>query len=326
MSRTKLLQQDKLLHNRAALQIRRDKYAAKRKYIIHNWQLYLFLLPALITLVLFKYVPMYGVQIAFRDFDAYAGISGSEWVGFKHFSRFFESYYFGDLLWNTIAISVYQLVLGFIIPIVLALLLTQLESARFKKLVQNVIFAPRFISVVVIVGMLTIFLSPSSGLVNKVFELFGKDAIDFMAQPQYFRNLYVWSGVWQSAGWGTVIYIAALSSVNPELYEAAVMDGANKFQRMLYIDIPSILPTMIMVLILNTGSVMNIGFEKIFLMQNGLNLPVSEVISTYVYKVGMLNTDYSFSAAIGLFNSLINCVLLFSVNTISKKVGDTGLW
>ncbi len=308
------------------IRLRRHERQLRLKSMRRNWELYLFVLPALAVIVLFYFVPIYGVQIAFRDFDAYAGITGSEWVGMKNFMRFFSSPSFWTLIKNTLAVSVYQLTVGFFVPIVLALLLTQVENRGFKKFVQNVIYAPYFISVVVIVGMLSIFLSPSAGIVNAVRQLMGMEVLDFMAQPEFFRHLYVWSGIWQTAGWGTIIYIAALSGVNPELYEAATVDGCNKFQKMMYVDIPCIIPTMIIVLILNTGTVMNIGFEKVYLMQNNLNLPVSEVISTYVYKIGIINTDYSLASAIGLFNSVINCGLLLAVNTVSRRVGDTSLW
>ncbi len=303
------------------------KLHLRKKQITRNWQLYLFILPAILIIILFYYVPIYGVQIAFRDYNAFSGgISGSPWVGWANFERFFNSYYFKDLLVNTLVLSFYQLIVGFIIPIILALLLTQLESRRFKRFAQNVIYAPYFISAVVIVGMLSVFFSPSGGLVNVVRTGLGAEAVDYMAQPEYFRHMYVWSGVWQTAGWGTVIYIAALSGVNPELYEAATVDGCNKLQRMFYVDIPCIIPTMVTVLILNTGSIMNIGFEKVYLMQSSLNLPVSEVISTYVYKIGILSTDYSLATTIGLFNSVVNCVLLLVVNTISRHVSENSLW
>ncbi len=306
--------------------LRAQQRAQKRKWMRRNWELYAFLLPALAIIALFYYVPMYGVQIAFKDFDAYAGIAGSEWVGFANFARYFRSYYFLSLVANTLAISVYQLFVGFVVPIVLALLLTQIGSRRYRRFIQNVIYTPYFISSVVLVGMLSIFLSPSGGFVNAIRTAQGKEVIDFIAQPRYFRHLYVWSGIWQTAGWGTVIYIAALSAINPELYEAATVDGCNKLQRIFYVDIPSIAPTMVIVLILNTGSIMNVGFEKVFLMQNTLNLSVSEVISTYVYKIGIINTDYSFGSAIGLFNSAVNMALLLCVNTVSRRLSETSLW
>lgn len=306
--------------------IEKRDVSAKAKYVCNNWELYLFILPPLLIIILFYFVPINGIQIAFRDYNIYDGIWNSEWVGWDNFERFFSSHYFSSLIFNTISISLYYLVLNSIIPIAIALLLTQLENRRFRKLVQNVIYAPHFISVVVIVGMLAIFFSPSSGIVNSLRKTLNLTVIDYMAQPQYFRNLYVFSEVWQHAGWGTVLYIAALSSVNPELYEAATVDGCNKFQRMLYVDIPCLVPTIIRVLILNTGSVMNVGFEKVYLMQNTLNLSVSEILSTYVYKQGLLSTDFSFATTIGLFNSVTNCVLLLIVNSLARKVGDTSLW
>lgn len=291
-----------------------------------NWQLYLFLLPTLIYFLVFKYWPMYGVQIAFKDFSGSLGVWNSPWVGFEHFERFFGSYQFWDLLWNTIGLSLFQLAVGFPLPILVALMLHQLTNVRYKRIIQTVIYAPHFISTVVLVGILYVFLSPSSGIVNNLIELFGGRPINFFAQADWFRPLYVFSGVWQETGFAAIIYLAALVGVSAELHEAAVMDGANKLQRIWHIDLPSILPTVVILLVLAVGNVMNVGFEKVFLMQSSLNLATSEVIQTYVYKLGIQQADYSFAAAVGLFNSIINLILLVLVNRFARRVSGAGLW
>ncbi|MBU3812683.1 MAG: ABC transporter permease subunit, partial [Candidatus Niameybacter stercoravium] len=270
--------------------------------------------------------PMYGVQLAFRDYNPIMGITGSPWVGFDHFTRFFNSYQFKQLIGNTLILSLYSLIVGFPIPIILALALNQVKNSKFKKLVQTVTYALHFISVVVLVGMLGIFFSVNGGLVNEVIKLFGGEPKLFMGEVKYFRHMYVWSGIWQSMGWSAVIYLAALSGVSPELHEAATVDGATKLQRIWNIDLPTILPTIVTLLILNCGSVMSMGFEKAFLMQNPLNMENSEIIATYVYKMGLINAEYGFSTAVGLFNSVINCILLVTVNKVSKKIGQDGLW
>lgn len=290
------------------------------------WQLYLFLIPALIYFAVFCYGPMYGVQLAFKDYNAVAGITGSPWVGMQNFNRFFNSYQFKQLLGNTVILSLYQLIVSFPIPIILALALNQVRNEKYKKVVQTVTYAPHFISIVVLVGMLNIFFSTRGGVVNQFVEAMGNDPILFMGQEKYFRHLYVWSGVWQSMGWSAIIYLAALAGVSPELHEAAIMDGASKLKRVWHIDLPTIMPTIVILLVLNFGQVMSVGFEKAFLMQNSLNIGTSEIISTYVYKVGLLNAQYGFSTAVGLFNSVINCTLLVVVNKVAKKLGQSGLW
>lgn len=295
----------------------------------NNYEFWLFCLPGLILTFIFSYIPIYGILIAFKDYSASKGITGSPWTsmhGFKHFVRFVKGPYFAMTMKNTFILSIYSLVAGFPIPIILALLLNSFNRQRYKKVIQSVTYAPNFISTVVMAGMIILFLSPSSGVINSVFKLFGQEPVNFMAKPSLWRHIYVWSGVWQSSGWSAVIYIAALSSVNPELHEAAVVDGANKWQIIRYVDFPSILPTAIILLILNFGSIMSVGFEKAYLLQNDLNLPVSEIISTYVYKVGMIDRNMSYSTAIGLFNSVINAVLLLSVNKIADKVSGNSLW
>ncbi|MFP5106731.1 ABC transporter permease [Neobacillus sp. C211] len=301
------------------------KKASKLKKILSNYQLYLFLLPALVYFIVFHYVPMYGILIAFKDFVATKGIMGSPWVGFKHFERFFESYQFWTLIKNTLGLSVIQLIVGFPLPIFLALMMNQIRSDKYKRFIQTVVYAPHFISVVVLAGMIYVFFS-NNGLINNLILIFGGDPISFMAKPDWFKPLYIASGVWQETGWAAIIYLAALAGVSPELHEAAVMDGANKWQRIFHVDIPAIMPTAVILLILNVGNIMNIGFEKAYLLQTPMNQPAAEIIPTYVYKMGLQQAQYSFASAVGLFNSVINLVLLFLVNKFAKKLSGTGLW
>ncbi|HOJ08970.1 MAG TPA: ABC transporter permease subunit [Clostridiales bacterium] len=296
------------------------------KKVIKNYELYIFILPALLYFLIFHYGPMYGIQIAFKDFIATKGIWGSPWTGMKHFNYFFKSYYFNLLIKNTVGIALYSMAAGFPIPIILALLLNELKNEKFKKLVQNVTYAPHFISTVVMVGMILAFLAPSNGIINGIIKALGGEPIPFMSKPSMFRSIYVWTGVWQSAGWSSIIYLAALSGIDTQLHEAAIVDGATRLQRIRHINIPGIMPTMVIILILNSGSIMNVGFEKVFLMQNSLNMETSDVISTYVYRMGLLNAQYSFSSAVGFFNSVINFTLLIIVNNIAKKLNETSLW
>lgn len=295
------------------------------KHMRGNWQVYTLLLPALTYFFIFNYIPMYGVQIAFKDFYANLGITGSPWVGFKHFERFFNSFYFERLLTNTIALSVYALSL-FPLPIIFALMLNELRNGRFKKWTQTITYAPHFISVVVVVGMIIAFLDPSTGIVNHFIKRLGGEPIPFLTSPDWFRHIYTWSGQWQSLGWSTIIYLAALSGVNPELHEAAKVDGASRFQRIIYINIPSILPTIITLFILSFGSFMSTGFEKVLLMQNSLNAPTSDIIQTFVYETGLIGGQYSFAAAVGLFESIINIILIVLANYTSRKVSENSLW
>ncbi len=289
------------------------------KRVRKDFDLYLFILPAVIGIFIFRYIPMYGVQIAFRDFMPTRGIWGSPWVGLAQFTRFFESPDFWKIISNTLGLSLFQLVAGFPVPIVIALSLNQMRNASIKRGVQTLIYAPHFISTVVLVGMIFAFTSPSTGVINYIVSLFGGEPALFMADPKYFRPIYVLSGIWQDAGWGTIIYIAALSNVNTDLYEAAKIDGANKWQIIRNVDIPVIMPTVVILLVLATGGLMSIGFEKAYLMQKDLNLDASEIIATYVYKKGLRRAEYSYSSAIGLFNSAINFILLVLVNTFTKK-------
>jgi putative aldouronate transport system permease protein len=268
---------------------------------------------------------MYGIVIAFKDFMPNAGILGRPWLGLKYFERFFHLYNFWQLIENTLGLSVFQLIVGFPIPIIVALMLNQLANERFKKFIQTVIYAPHFISTVVLVGILYVFLS-EKGLINNLIVLLGGKPIFFMASPEWFKPLYVFSGIWQETGWSTIIYLAALTGISPELHEAAMVDGANKWQRILHVDIPGIMPTVMILFILAVGNIMNVGFEKAYLMQTPLNLPSSEIIATYVYKVGLQQIQYSFAAAVGLFNSVINLILLVLVNKLAKRVSGSGLW
>lgn len=295
-------------------------------HIKQDWGLYLLLFPAVLYAIIFLYTPMGGVLIAFEDYSPTRGIFGSPWVGLKHFQRFFNAYNFKQIFYNTLSLSVYNLVAQFPIPIIFALLLNQMRHRRFKKVVQTVSYAPHFISMVVLVGMLNVFLSPATGVVNAIIKSLGGEAVYFLGKADLFRPVYVWSGVWQDTGRSAIIYIAALTSIEEELHEAAMVDGASKLQRTLYIDIPGIMSTAVIMLILSLGRIMSVGFEKAYLMQNNLNISASEIISTYVYKVGLLNAQFSLSTAIGLFNSVINGVLVVTVNAVARRYSDTSLW
>jgi multiple sugar transport system permease protein/putative aldouronate transport system permease protein len=292
-----------------------------------NWQLWVMITPPLIWLFVFQYIPMWGVQIAFRNYNFVDGITGSEWVGLKHFDAFINQYNFWTIIQNTLVLNVYSLVAGFPLPIILALALNSVGRQWFKKTVQLVSYAPYFISTVVIVGMLFQFVA-TQGFFNQVLGLFGVDPIPFMAEPQYWKSLYVWSGVWQGVGFGCIIYLAALAGIDPTLHEAAILDGANRIQRMRDIDLPGIMPVAIILLILNMGSLLSTGFEKVILMQNNLNKGVSEVIDSYVYNVSLAAPvpQWSYAAAIGLFKSVIGLILLFAVNQLARRMKVASLW
>ncbi len=310
-------------HAKAKDSLRREGW---RHNIRAHWDLYLMALPAVAYYLIFHYGPMVGVQIAFRDYVASKGIWNSAFVGMKHFNRFFQSYQFGQLIQNTLSVSVYALLVGFPFPIFLALMLNEVGNRRFKKVVQMVTYAPHFISLVVIVAMLHLFFGESSGFINNLRTSMGLPRTAFLGGPQYFRHMYVWSGVWQGVGWNSIIFISALAGVPTELHEAARVEGANKLQRVRFIDLPHIMPTAITMLILNTGSILSVGFEKAFLLQNQQNMRASQVISTYVYSMGLEKGQFSFSAAVGLFNSVITFVVLIIVNQIAKKVSQVSLW
>ena len=299
-----------------------------KKIFKKNMDLYIMLLLPMLYIIIFKYVPIYGVQMAFRDYNIFKGMQGSPWVGLKYFRQFFSSSEFVKLIGNTLTISIYGLLAGLVFPIILALVLNYLNNLRFKKAVQTITYAPYFISTTVMVSIILNILAINSGPVNSFLQSIGLDQIDFLADPNKFAHVYVWSGIWQYTGYNAIIYIATLSGVDPTLHEAAVMDGANKFQRVWHIDLPSIKSTIIILLIMSMGGVLSTGFEKIYLMQNNLNIRASEVIDTYVYKIGLASpiANYSYPTAIGLFQSLIGMVLIMGTNVIAKKVGGESLW
>jgi putative aldouronate transport system permease protein len=298
-----------------------NKLKRKLEYIKKNYFLYLLLAPAFILTIVFKYVPMYGAIIAFKDFSPMKGILGSDWAGLQHFEKFLSSPNFEVIFMSTLKLSLFGLLLGFPIPIILALMLNQLRRAGIKKNIQLVLYAPNFISVVVIVGMLFILLSPT-GPVNSMISFIAGKPVMFMSDPEYFRSIYILSGIWQGAGWASIIYVAALANVDPELHDAATIDGANLLQRIIHIDLPTIKPIMAVLFILGAGGIMAIGFEKAFLMQTAMNLPTSEIIPTYVYKIGLQAGDYAYSTAVGLFNSVINVILLVVVNLVVKRLNE----
>ena len=295
-----------------------------RRKVLSNWMLYLFVLPTLAYIVIFHYLPLYGIQIAFRNYKPARGIWGSDWVGFKYFIKFFNSYNFYEIVRNTLVISFMEMLM-FPMPILLALVLHYTPIAWLRKFTQSVTYAPYFISVVVLCGMVVAFFS-QSGIINQISLKLGGQAVDYMNFPKYWRALYVGSGVWRQTGYSAVIYIAALAGVSPELHEAAIVDGANRMQRIWHIDIPGILPTIVILLILRCGRVMSVGFQKAYLLQNDLNLPVSDIIATYTYRYGIIKSDISYSSAVGLMNSLVNSVMLITVNYITGKMSDNALF
>jgi len=289
-----------------------------------NWTLYFLVLPAFVYLFLFNYMPMYGVQIAFRNFRPVKGITGSQWVGLKHFIKFFNYPNFWTLLGNTMTISLWSLA-TFPLAVILALMINEVQNAKFKRTVQMVTYMPHFISTVVVCALIRLMFARATGVVNTVITALGGDRIDFIQTPKYFIWLYVGSGVWQNIGWNAIIFLSALSAVSPEHVEAARIDGANRLQINWHVYIPTILPTIIIMLIMRCGSVLSVGYEKIFLMQNPLNLDISQVISTYVYDLGIVKGQYSYSSAIGLFNNVVNVTLLLIVNKIAKKVSSISI-
>ena len=294
--------------------------------IKNNWQLYVLVLPIIIYFFVLEYMPMYGVQIAFRDYKITQGISGSKWVGWKHFENFFNAYYFKRLLSNTLLLNIYNLILSFPIPIVLAIFLNQVRSDKRKRFIQTTIYVPHFISTVVLAGMLYIFLAPSSGIFNHARVALGLEVYDFMSEAEAFRPIYILSGIWQGAGYGTILYIAGLAGIDPCLYEAAEIDGASIWKKIWYIDIPTLLPTAMMVFILDCGKILNSNTNKALVLQTAGNVSTSDIIGVYVYNMGLGGGQFSYSAAIGLFTNLINFILIISVNKISKKVSDIGLF
>ena len=302
------------------------KFKRRLKLNRSHFEIYLLFLPVLIWYIVFCYVPMGGVVIAFKDFKILKGIAASKWVGFKNFEYLFSLPSFKQAVSNTIIMGVQRICFAFPLPIVFALLLNEIKHQKYRKTMQTIAFLPHFISTVVIVGMIKLFLSPSAGIINTALGVFGVDPINFMAEPEMFPHIYVWSGIWQGLGWSAVLYIAALGGVDPQLHEAAQLDGASRLKRMWHVDIPGILPTITIVFIMNMGRIMNVGFEKVYLMQNDLNIATSETIATYTYKQGLEQAKYSYSTATGIFNSLVNIAMLVFFNTVSRKVTETSLW
>ncbi|TDW75199.1 ABC transporter permease [Kribbella pratensis] len=305
---------------------RTSRRTQARRSLRRHWQLYLLVVVPLAYFVIFKYIPIANAVIAFKDYSPVKGPWGSDWVGFKNFELFFQNPVFWTLVKNTFLLSVYTVLASFPIPIILAIALNEIRNGRFKKTVQLVTYAPYFISTVVVVSMTILVLSPRLGFVNDAIGLFGVPSIDFLGNPNYFRHIYVWSDVWQTTGYSAVIYLAALSGIDPALHESARIDGASRLQRIRHVDLPGIMPTAVIILVLGVGNIMSIGFEKAFLLQNPLNTAQSEIIATYVYKTGLLNADFSMATAIGLFNSVINLFLLLGVNFVAKRITGNGLW
>lgn len=289
-----------------------------KRRLLDNWQLYAMLLIPVILTIVYKYIPMYGIQIAFRDYKASRGMFGSEWIGLEWFRRFFSAPTFARMIKNTILLSFFSLLWGFPIPIILALVLNQLRFQKFKRATQTILYAPHFISTMVICGMIRIFLSPSGGLLN----LIAGTSIDFLTESSAFRTIYIASGIWQDAGWGIIVYMATLSNIDTSLYEAAKVDGASLFQRIIHIDIPELKSIMVLNLIMSAGGLMNVGFEKVWLLQTDLNKATSDVIAVYVYQQGIENAKYSYSTAVGLFNTAVNIILLIVVNKMASKISE----
>ena len=304
----------------------RERRELTRARLKRYWPLYLFILPALVYIFVFRYGPMYGILIAFKNYNPAIGVWNSPWAGLTHFKTFFESFYFARLMKNTFALSIYTIVVGFPIPILLALMLNELRSRRYRTTIQTVMYAPHFISMVVMAGIVSTMLSPSIGVVNHIIEMLGGTRQYFLIDPAAFRHIFVWSDVWQEMGWNAIIYTAALSGVSTELHEAAMVDGASRFKRVIHINLPAIMPTIVITLIMRLGSIATVGFEKAFLFQNDLNMQTSEIISTYVYRRGLMGGQFSLTTAIGLFNNVINVAMLVIANRIAAKVSDTSLF
>jgi len=283
-------------------------------------------LPCLLYFIVFRYAPMFGLVITFKNYNTFKGILASEWVGFKYYRMFFENPDFFLLMRNTFLLGVYKLVVGFPAPIALALLLNEVRNAVFKKFVQTVSYLPHFISNVIVASMVIMFLSPTGGLVNQIIKSLGFEPINFMMEPGMFRSVYVLSEIWQHIGWETIIYLAALTSVDPQLYEAAGIDGANRWRKLWHVTLPGITPAIVIVFILNVGKVLEIGFEKVFLMYNPATYETADIISTYVYRIGLEQGNFSYAAAIDLFMGIISLIFIWTANTISRKVGETSLW
>ncbi|RRD93619.1 sugar ABC transporter permease [Clostridiales bacterium COT073_COT-073] len=296
------------------------------KNVIKHWQLFAIMIPAILFYIFFMYRPMWGLQIAFKNFKIFAGIDKSPWVGFDHFVKFVESPYFWRNLKNTLLINFYGLIFGFPIPILLALMLNEVKHVRYKKLIQTLTYLPHFISIVVIAGIVVNFLSPSNGLINIMIEKLGGQKINFLVKPEYFRTIFISMNIWKEAGFNAIVYLAALSGIDPNLYEAAYVDGANKFKRILHVTIPGIMPTIIVLLVLKIGSMLSVGYEAIILLYQPATFETADVISTYVYRMGLENSRYDYAAAVGLFNAIVSVILVIFANKVSKKFSGTSLW
>ena len=306
------------------------KAAARKQsfwpYLKQNYWLYIFLIPGLLFLIIFKYIPMGGIVIAFQDYKVTRGFLGSDWVGLEHFRYLFQSTDFYRVFRNSILIRIYRLVWGFPVPILLALMLNEMRSQGYKRTMQTILYLPHFISWVVVVGMVTNLLSPSTGIINILIEAMGGEPVSFLTSPKYFRSILVITDIWKGAGWGTIVYMAAMAGIDPSYYEAAIIDGATRFQRIWYITLPCIASTIVVMLIMRTGSILNNGFEQVYLMQNALVSEVAEIFETYTYQVGLKEGRYSFASAVGIFQSVVGCILLFITNFTAKKIGGSGLW
>lgn len=303
-----------------------DRRRAFARALKKDRVLILMVLPVVIHFLIFKYYPMYGNIIAFKNYSPVLGINGSHWAGLKYFEQFFNSPYFFRVIRNTVLISLYSLLWGFPIPVIFALLTNELRNGAYRRVVQSLSYIPYFISTVVVAGMLFNFLSPSTGIVNTVIRAFGGEPVHFLMEPEWFRTVFIASGIWQGFGWSSIVYIAALAGVSPELYEAATMDGAGRLQKIWHVSIPSILPTIVITLILNIGSFMSVGYEKIILLYNPVTMEVADVISSYVYRVGLVESNTSLGAAVGLFNAAINLVLVWSANRVARRISNVSLW
>lgn len=303
-----------------------SKYSHYRKKIIKSRHLYLLFLPVIIYYALFHYGPMYGLIIAFQNYYPHLGVTGSTWVGLTHIKSFFDSIYFWRLIRNTLAINLYSILAGFPAPIIMALMINELRKNYMKRSVQTLVYLPHFISVVVLAGIVVQFLSPSTGIVNTIIKALGGKPIHFLAEAGWYRTIYVWSGIWHNAGWGSIIYLAALTYINQDLYEAATVDGANDLRKMIHITIPCLMPTVIIMLILRVGRLFTVGFEKTILLYNPITYETADVIRTYIYRKGIQQGEYSFSTSVGLFNSILNFAALLIFNSISRKISETSLW
>ena len=306
------------------------KAAARKQsfwpYLKQNYWLYIFLIPGLLFLIIFKYIPMGGIVIAFQDYKVTRGFLGSDWVGLEHFRYLFQSTDFYRVFRNSILISIYRLVWGFPVPILLALMLNEMRSNGYMRTMHSILFLSLFISCFVVVVMVTILLSPSTGIINILIEAMGGEPVSFLTSPKYFRSILVITDIWKGAGWGTIVYMAAMAGIDPSYYEAAIIDGATRFQRIWYITLPCIASTIVVMLIMRTGSILNNGFEQVYLMQNALVSEVAEIFETYTYQVGLKEGRYSFASAVGIFQSVVGCILLFITNFTAKKIGGSGLW